>query len=439
MVAARTARIMSPKLLGVANRSRQERKRPFNSLAHHITVDLLRDAYRRLRKDAARGVDGLTKQDYGRDLEANLKDLHERLKSGRYRHQPIRRVHIPKAPGKTRPIGISTIEDKIVQTAVRDILEVVYEPEFSPKSYGFRPGRSAHDAIRDLRGSIYQGGVKWVLEADIRAYFDSIDRKALMEMLTVRIADTSLLRLVGKCLHVGVLDGEQYEEPDRGTAQGSTLSPMLGNIYMHYVLDTWFESEVRPRMRGRATLCRFADDFVIGFETREDAERVQRVLGKRMAKFGLDLHPDKTRLVQFDRPGRDQGGGKGPGTFDFLGFTFFWRRTRAGWWAPWLKTRSARLHSAEKAINDYCRSHRHLPMRVQHEGLCRRIRGHMNYFAVQGNSASLALVVQAAQRVWFKWLSRRSQKTRMTWKRFGQLIRTIYPLPRPRISVMIWS
>jgi len=385
-------------------------------------------------------VDGLTKQDYGRDLEANLKDLHERLKSGRYRHQPIRRVHIPKAPGKTRPIGISTIEDKIVQTAVRDILEVVYEPEFSPKSYGFRPGRSAHDAIRDLRGSIYQGGVKWVLEADIRAYFDSIDRKALMEMLTVRIADTSLLRLVGKCLHVGVLDGEQYEEPDRGTAQGSTLSPMLGNIYMHYVLDTWFESEVRPRMRGRATLCRFvADDFVIGFETREDAERVQRVLGKRMAKFGLDLHPDKTRLVQFDRPGRDQGGGKGPGTFDFLGFTFFWRRTRAGWWAPWLKTRSARLHSAEKAINDYCRSHRHLPMRVQHEGLCRRIRGHMNYFAVQGNSASLALVVQAAQRVWFKWLSRRSQKTRMTWKRFGQLIRTIYPLPRPRISVMIWS
>jgi group II intron reverse transcriptase/maturase len=428
---------MSPELLKGVERAQREPEGRFHSLAHRIDVPALERAFHRLRKDAAVGVDGVTKEAYGEALAANLADLHERLRTKRYRHQPLRRVHIPKEQGKRRPIGISAFEDKIVQDAVREVLEAVYEQDFRDCSYGFRPKRSAHDAVRALDQAVHQGKVSWILEADIVSFFDSLDRTKLKEMLQIRVADGSLLRLIGKCLHVGVLDGEEYSEPDRGTTQGSVLSPLLGNVYLHYVLDVWFEQEVKPRLRGEATLIRYADDFLIAFEHHDDAERVQAVLGKRLERHGLTLHPDKTRLIAFARPAASQRGGKGPSTFDFLGFTFYWRRTRSGCWAMWCKTRHARLRRAMQSVAEWCRRYRHLPVRAQHAALRRRLVGHFNYFGVNGNFRSLACLVAVTRRVWFKWLRRRSQRTRLTWERFELLLER-FPLPRPRIAVRIW-
>jgi group II intron reverse transcriptase/maturase len=403
-----------------------------------LGVSALTRAYGRIRKDGAVGVDGVTKEQYGRSLEGNLADLHERLKSKRYRHQAIRRVHIPKAKGKTRPIGISAFEDKLVQDAIREVLESIYEQDFLDCSYGFRPGRSAHGAMRALDQAVNRGSVSWLLEADIQSFFDSMDRTMLLELLQIRVADGSLLRLIGKCLHVGVLDGAEYSTPDRGTAQGSVLSPLLGNVYLHYVLDVWFAQEVQPRMRGRATLVRYADDFVIGFERHDDAERVMAVLGKRFERFGLTLHPDKTKLVPFRRPSRQHQGGKGPATFDFLGFTLYWGRTRRGGWMMWCKTRGVRLRRAIQSVAEWCRRYRHLPVQAQHAALKRRLQGHFNYFGVSGNFRCLMLLVEAVKRCWFKWLNRRSQRSRLNWQRYAELLKR-FPLPRPRIMVRIWA
>jgi group II intron reverse transcriptase/maturase len=304
----------------------------YHSLAHLINVATLRRAYERIRKKAAVGVDGVTKEEYGQDLEARLADLHERLKTKRYRHQPIRRVHIPKDNGKTRPIGISTIEDKIVQDSIREVLEAVYEQDFHQCSFGFRPGRRAHDALKVIDHAAFLGHANWILEADIVSFFESVDRRQLMKMIEQRVPDGALQQLIGKCLNVGVLDGESFAVPDDGTTQGSILSPLLGNIYLHYVLDLWFEREVQPRLRGQAVLVRYADDFVICFEHQDDAARVLEVLPKRITRYGLTLHPDKTRLMDFRRPPKDQTRGKGPGSFDFLGFTVLWRRSSTGKW-----------------------------------------------------------------------------------------------------------
>ena len=437
MSGASTSGGMSPQLLEVVERARREPEGRFHALAHRIDVPALERAYHRMRKDAAVGVDEVTKEAYGRELEANLRDLHARMKAKRYRHQPILRVHIPKQGGKTRPIGISAFEDKLVQDAVREVLEAVYEQDFLDCSYGFRPGRSAHDAVRTLDRIVHQGEVNWILEADIVSFFDSLDRNKLKEMLEVRVADGSLLRLIGKCLHVGVLEGVELSTSETGTAQGSVLSPLLGNVYLHYVLDLWFEQEVKPRLRGRATLIRYCDDFIIGFEREGDARRVMGVLGKRLGHFGLTLHPDKTRLLPFRHPPKGQKGGKGRSTFDFLGFTFYWARTRKGRWGVFCKTRSASLRRIIQSVYGWCRRHRHLPLTVQHKALTRRIQGHLNYFAVSGNFRSLRLVLEQAKRAWYKWLCRRSQRTRLTWERFTDLLRD-FPLPKPRILVPIW-
>ena len=437
MTAASMAETMTPRLLEVMERAKRDPQMRFFSLAHLIDEDALKRAYKRIRKNAAVGVDGVTKEQYGEELESNVGALHNRMKTMRYRHQALRRVHIPKGKGKTRPIGISSIEDKVVQGAIREVLQAVYEPIFSDQSYGFRPGRSAHDAMRSLNQTLARGEVNWILEADFESFFDSIDRKMLMEMLRERVADTSLLRLVGKCLHVGILDGEEYSEPDEGTVQGSSLSPLLGNVYLHHVLDQWFERDVLPRMQGKAHLVRYADDFVIGFEREDDAKRVMSVLGRRCERYGLRLHPDKTRLLPFARPRKDDAGGKGPATFDLLGFTVYWRRTRNGTWMPGLKTRTARLRRAITAVADWCRSHRHDSVKEQHAALTRRIEGHFNYFGVNGNLRSLALLVRQAELAWRKWLSRRGQRTPLSWKRFKDVLRR-NPLPVPRIRVQLW-
>jgi RNA-directed DNA polymerase len=438
MPSALTLENMSPGLLKVVERAKREPEGRFHALAHLLDVPALTRAYRRARSDAAVGVDGVTKEQYGQDLEANFQALHARLKAKQYRHQPIRRVHIPKAQGKTRPIGISAFEDKLVQDAVREVLEAIYEQDFLECSYGFRPGHSAHDAVRTLKRIVDRGEVRWILEADIVSFFDSLDRTELKKMLEVRVADGSLLRLIGKCLHVGVLDGETMVEPEVGTAQGSVLSPLLGNVYLHYVLDLWFETEVKPRILGKATLMRYCDDFIIGFEREDDARRVQAVLEKRLGRFGLTLHPDKTRLLPFWPPPQAQQRGKGPAAFDFLGFTFYWARSRKGHWRMWCKTRQASLRRAKKAIYDWCRRHRHQPVEAQHAALGRRLRGHFNYFGVSGNVPSLLRLVEATKRAWYKWLCRRSQRKRLNWERFTDLLRQ-RPLPRPRITVRIWG
>lgn len=429
---------MSPELLKVVVRAKQEPEGRFHSLAHLIDVPALKRAYQRMRKDAAVGVDGVTKEQYGQHLGENLAALHKRLAAQQYRHQPIRRVHIPKGQGKTRPIGISAFEDKLVQDALREVLEAIYEQDFMDCSHGFRPGRSPHDAVRALDRIMHRGKVGWILEADIKSYFDSLDRTMLKELLQNRVADGSLLRLIGKCLNVGVLDGADYSEPEAGTAQGSVLSPLLGNVYLHYVLDRWFHREVKPRLRGEAELVRYADDFVMTFELQSDAERVMEVLGKRMGRFGLTLHPDKTRLLPFRRPPREQTGGKGPAAFDFLGFTLHYERSRTGRWWVVFKTRSARLRKSIQAIADWCRSHRHLPVQDQHAALTRRVQGHLNYFGVSGNSRSLILFLEEVKRAWFKWLRRRSQRPHLTWEKFASLIGRL-SLPRPRIQVRIWG
>jgi group II intron reverse transcriptase/maturase len=428
---------MSPGLLKVRERAKRDPEGQLRSLAHLIDEDALKRAFGRIRKDAAVGVDGITKEQYGAKLEENVRDLHQRMRMYQYRHRPIRRVHIPKEKGSTRPIGISCTEDKLVQGALREVLEVAYEPMFYDGSYGFRPRRSAHDALRTLNRALMRDEANWVLEADIESFFDSIDRKMLMEMLQERVADKSLLRLVGKCLHVGILDGEEYSEPTEGTVQGSVLSPLLGNVYLHYVLDSWFEREVLPRLRGKARLVRYADDFVIGFEREDDAKRVWAVIGRRFERYGLRLHPDKTHLLSHRRPPPRTPDGKGPSTFDFLSFTHYWRKSRGGKWVAGLKTRKARLRRASTAVADWCRRHRHLPVKEQHATLRSKLVGHYNYFGVNGNITSLARLARMAHRAWRKWLNRRSQRAAMSWKRFGAVLQ-IYPLPPPRITVQIW-
>jgi len=437
MTVAKPTEDMSLKLLKVADRAKRDPQGRILSLARLIDVPALRRAFGRIRKGAAVGVDGVSKEQYGQSLEDNLQVLHERLRTKRYRHQPIRRVYIPKDRGK-RPIGISTIEDKVVQTALREVLEVIYEPVFLDGSYGFRPGRSAHDALRALNRMLLKREASWVIEADISSYFDSLDRTKLKEMLRQRVADESFLRLVGKCLHVGVLDGYEYSEPEEGTVQGSTLSPLLGNVYLHHVLDLWLEQEVRPRLRGRMRLIRYADDFVIGFEREDDARRVMAVLSKRFERFGLTLHPDKTRLFRFAHPHDRESGGKGPTTFDFLGFTAHWRKSRKGFWVFGLTTRKARQRRAARSIADWCRRHRHLPVKTQHATLQRKLVGHYNYFAVSGNHRRTSVLYDHVQRIWHKWLARRSQRTRMTWKRYAELLK-VYPLPAPTVRVNLWT
>ncbi len=432
-----TAKSKSTKLQEVATRAKDPSAR-FYALAHLIDVTLLREAYRKLRSRAAVGVDGVTKKQYGEQLEENLQNLHERLRSGRYRHQLIRRVHIPKEGNKTRPIGISTVEDKIVQGALTTVLRTVFEPIFSDSSYGSRPKRGAHGAIRALNGAAYRKEVNWVYEADIQSFFDNVNRDMLLDFIQERVPDGSIRRLVGKCLHVGVLDGEETSEPDVGTPQGSVLSPMLANVYLHHVLDHWFHKVVYPRLRGKAHLIRYVDDFVVGFERKDDAERFAGVVGKRMARFGLTLHPDKTRLLRFTRPSRSQTSGKGPDTFDFLGFTCYWRRTRSGWWQPALKTRHGRLRKAIKAVYEWCRDHRHLPVEEQHRSLILKLKGHFNYFGVNGNVDCLYALVEQVRIAWRFWLNRRSQRARMTWERY-EILLSAYPLPTPRIVVQVWG
>lgn len=428
----------STKLIEVAERAKRDPSGQFFALAYLIDLETLRTSFGRIKKKAAPGIDGVTKAEYAENLEQNLGDLHERMRGGKYRHQPIKRVHIPKGKGKTRPIGISTIEDKIVQGALQIVLEPVYENTFLECSMGFRKGRSQHQALKAIQEVAQGNRMNWVLEVDIESFFDSINRKLLMEMLQVRVPDGSIKRLIGKCLKVGVLDGEDWSNPEEGTTQGSRISPLLGNIYLHYALDLWFEKIVRSRLSGQASLIRFADDAIMGFENKEDALKVMDVLGKRLAKFGLRLHPEKTRIVEFRRPRQGERPKRRPGTFNFLGFTVHWRRSRKGGWNVTFKTKKQSRSKFLTEIQNWCRSHRHQPIPAQHKALVSRVRGHFQYFGVNGNIRSLQSVRYRVKRIWKKWLNRRSQRSRLSWERFRSLLKD-FPLPPVRVYRHIWT
>lgn len=428
---------VSTRLQRIAQLAREDPERSFLSLAHHIDVDLLREAYRRTRKDGAPGVDGQTGADYQENLEENLQSLLDRLKSGRYQAPPVRRAYIPKGsdPSKKRPIGMPTFEDKVLQRAVAMVLEAVYEQDFLDCSYGFRPGRSAHQAIRKLWQGLTEMRGGWVVEADIEGFYDNLDRSQLRDFLDRRVRDGVIRRVLDKWLKAGVLEGGTLSHPLTGTPQGGVISPLLSNIYLHEVLDTWFEAVVKPRLQGEAFLIRFADDFVLVFQEESDARRVLEVLPKRFGKYGLSLHPDKTRLVRFEPPASKEGQGKTPRepkSFDFLGFTHFWERSRRGRWMVKRKTASDRITRFLRRISQWCQDNRHAPMAWQQRQLLSKLRGHGGYYGITGNSKSLSSVHHWVKRIWLKWLSRRSRTSTWTWERFNLLLKR-YPLPNLRI------
>jgi group II intron reverse transcriptase/maturase len=399
------------------------------TLAHHIDVEFLRVAYQQTRKDGAVGVDKQTAADYAANLEGNLRSLLDRFKSGTYYAPPVRRVEIPKSDGTNRPLGIPTFEDKVLQRVVAMVLNAVYEQDFMNCSYGFRPGRSAHQALQALWDATMKVGGGWVIEVDIRHFFDSVDHGHLRAILEQRVRDGVIRRTIDKWLNAGVQQNGAVRYPDGGTPQGGVISPLLANVYLHEVLDVWFEREVCPRLDGSAQLIRYADDAVVIFAREADARRVMNVLPKRFAKYGLTLHPEKTKLLDYRRPTSNGGH---PGSFDVLGFTHFWGRSRNGNWVVQRKTSRSRFGRALQRVAEWCRDNRHLSVPEQQTILVSKLRGHYNYFGITGNSRALGRFLHEVKRAWRKWLHRRSTRAHMTWERFNLLL-SRYPLPWPHI------
>jgi len=423
---------VSTKLERIAKLAREIRGATLKTLAHHIDVNWLREAYRRTRKDGAPGVDGVSAEQYAEHLEENLQSLLDRAKSGRYRAPPVRRVHIPKGDGTdTRPIGIPTFEDKVLQRAVAMVIGEVYEQEFHDFSYGFRPGRSAHQALQTLRTAAWQMKGGWLVEVDIKQFFDTVDHAHLRTILGRRIGDGVLLRLIGKWLNAGILEGLVLSRPDDGTPQGGVISPLLANIYLHEVLDDWFVREVRPKLAGEAAMVRYADDVAVLFARKQDAERFLEALPKRFGKYGLTLHPDKTRLVPFQRPDRVGPDEAGPGTFDLLGFTHVWAVSRKGFWVVKQRTAQDRFSRALRRLRAWCRWHRHDPLEAQHRALTQKLEGHYAYYGITSNGDGIKNFFCQAERAWHAALARRSQRG-FSWKKMARLLKR-WPLPKPRI------
>jgi RNA-directed DNA polymerase len=436
---------VSTKRQRIAELARNGPDMAFTTLAHHIDIAWMHRAYDLTRKDGAIGVDGQTAADYEIHLEANLQDLLNRAKSGTYVAPPVRRVHIPKAgsPGETRPLGIPTFEDKILQRAVLMVLEPVYETDFLDVSHGFRPGCGAHGALDALWKHAMKLGGGWIVDVDLRKFFDTIDHGHLREFLKRRVRDGVILRLIGKWLNAGVLEDGVLTTPESGTPQGGVISPLLANIVLHYVLDEWFETDVRPRLKGEAFLIRYADDFVIGVAREDDARRILEVLPQRMSQYGLTVHPEKTRLIRFQPPVvvDSPAGGAGhsaPQTFDFLGFTHYWGRSRRGAWVVKRQTAKSRLKRALSALSAWCRENLHRPIAEQHQKLKQKLEGHYGYYGIIGNYASLQHFLGGARRIWKRWLSRRNRDKSLSWPEFVRLEQH-YRLPPARVVHGLWS
>lgn len=416
--------------------------RGLTSLNKYLDEEWLLAAFNRLRKDGAAGVDGISAQEYGSKLDERLSELVNCAKNGSYRAQAARRTYIEK-PGKRekRPLGIPTIEDKLLQKAVVMLLEPIYENEFYDFSYGFRPGCNCHQALQKLRDSIMEMRIGWVLDADIRKFFDTLPHDHLREIIGQRVRDGVITRLIDKWLKAGVLEAGQWTSTEEGTPQGGVISPLLSNIFLHEVLDKWFAEQIKPRLRGRCFMVRYADDFVMGFEHEEDARRVLAVLHKRFGRYGLKLHADKTRIVPFLRPPkmgiRDRENSR---SFDFLGFTHYWDKSRKGNWVVKQKTASDRLRRSLNTISEWCRNHRHDDLVVQHRTLVNKLRGHYAYFGVIGNIHSLQRFYRGVRLYWHKWLRRRDRRNHaLSWDWFRHVIEDNYPLPKPYVRSSVYK
>jgi RNA-directed DNA polymerase len=411
----------------VALRDRDAR---FTALLHHVSIDRLRAAYLALSPQAAAGVDGVTWRAYGRDLERNLRDLHARVQRGGYRPRPSRRAYIPKADGRLRPLGIAALEDKLLQRAVVEVLNAIYETDFLGFSYGFRPGRSPHGALDALAAGIYRRKVNWVLDADIRGFYDAIDHGWMLKFLEHRIADRRMLRLIRKWLKAGVIEQGKWSQTVQGAAQGASASPLLSNVYLHYVFDLWADQWRRRHARGDVIIVRFADDYIVGFEHRDDAQRFLDELRDRLAKFSLELAPEKTRLVEFGRfaaRNRKRRGLGKPETFQFLGFTHTCATARGGSFLVKRITDKKRMRAKLRAVKAEMRQRAHQPIPEQGHWLASVLRGHYNYYAVPGNSRTVNGFRDRVARHWHRALRRRSQRTRLNWERMHRLAQRWLP------------
>jgi RNA-directed DNA polymerase len=414
--------------------ARTHRDRAFASLRHVLDLDWMLEAYRTTRKDGATGIDGVAAAEYAEKLEANLLDLLDRIKSGRYQAPPVRRSYIPKADGTQRPLGIPTFEDKVAQRAIVMLLEAIYEQDFLPCSYGFRPGRSAHDALHELRTALMTQGMRWVLDIDIKRYFDTIPHSQLRSLLDRRVADGVVRRMIDKWLKAGVLESGSLSRAIEGTPQGGVISPLLANIYLHYVLDEWVATVVAPRLKGRYILVRYADDLVVAFEDHLDAKRVFRALDRRLTRYGLTLHPEKSRFIdfRFRRPGGQRHPATSGTTFDFLGFTHVWGRSRKGKDVVRQVTAKGRFARALAAVSEWCQRNRHRSIQHQHAHLSAMLRGHYGYYGITGNGRRIRWYLHQVERIWKKWLSRRGRHGNFRWDRLRELL-SRHPLPPARI------
>jgi RNA-directed DNA polymerase len=422
----------------------RDRKQRFTALLHHVTIDRLHAAYQALKRKAAPGVDGVTWAEYGQNLESSLVALHARVHRGAFRAKPSRRVYIPKPDGRERPLGIAALEDKIVQRAVVEVLNAIYEVDFLGFSYGFRPGRSQHDALDSLATAISRRKVNWVLDADIRGFFDTIDHGWLVKFVEHRVADKRIIRLIRKWLAAGVLADGKWSGTVGGTPQGATISPLLANVYLHYVLDLWVQQWRKRVARGEVSIVRYADDFVMGFQHEADAVRFQGDLRKRLERFKLELNSDKTRLIRFGSLAqsnrRERGQGK-PETFEFLGFTHICGKTRSGKFMLHRRTSKKRMRATLKQIGINLRRRQHLPLPEQGAWLGAVMRGYFAYHAVPTNISRLGSFRTQVTRTWLRSLRRRSQRTRLTWGRMNAVAarwlpsaRVMHPYPWDRFD-----
>ena len=422
---------LNTRLRWIADKAARDKQCVFVQLNRHIDVTLLREAYRRINKDSAAGISGETAKEYGADLEVNLQNLFDRLRNGTYRIPNIRRVWIDKEDGRKRALGLPETEDKIVQKAIAMLLNAVYEQDFCDFSYGFRPGRSAHQGLQQIRASCFEKATHWIIDVDISKFFDTIDHGALMRIIQQRVNDGVLLKYIAGWLKTGVVEGGIVEYPGEGTPQGGVISPLLANIYLHYVLDRWVETEVQPRMKGKVWLVRYADDLVIGTELEEDARKILGVLPKRMEKYGLKLHSAKTKLVRFQPPSNEQEE-KESETFIFLGFTHYWGKTRNGRWTIKRKIAAKRIKRTMRNLWQWCKVNRHIAVKDQYQTLCKKLRGWYHYYALPCNYAIMSAVRNRTTRFWHYWLSRRSSDSPITWNKFA-IVMARFPLPQPRI------
>lgn len=428
-------RPLEPNLQRVNMAARNSGQTRFTALLHHVDVVALERAYKRLRRKASPGVDGVTVEEYGRDLQENLRKLHERVHSGRYWPMPVRRTYIPKADGGKRGLGVPALEDKIVQGAVAEVLSAVYEADFYGFSYGFRPGRSAHRALKALNRGLMTQQVNWVLDVDIQSFFDSIDHEWILRMVAHRIADPRVLRLIRRWLEAGILEGGEWKAVETGTPQGAGISPLLANVVLHYVFDMWLHQWRWKRARGQVIVCRYADDSVIGTQHEGDAQRLLEDLKERLAKFGLQLNEDKTRVIEFGPRAarrRARAGLSRLGTFNFLGFTHYVGRTRKGMFMVKRKTQANRMVRKLKELRAEMARRRHMAVTAQYRWLCQVLQGHYRYYGVTFNLRSLSQFFYLVTRAWHQALKRRSRKGRMSWEQFNRLL-GVYPLPKPAI------